>query len=65
MELRKVYATTAYAWYCPSAVSMNAYFARILGHSPLDLFTALSHVQFNPVGQKRCFVVHRRNSDRP
>jgi len=56
MELRKAYATTAYAWYCPDAISMNAYFARILGHSPLDLFTSMSYVLFYPVGQKREFL---------
>jgi hypothetical protein len=62
MELRKVYATTAYAWYCPSAISMNAYFARILGHSPLDLFTSMSYVLFYPVGQKREFLHDDRNA---
>jgi Telomere resolvase len=45
-ELRKAYATTACAWYCPSTLSMNAYFARILGHSPLDLYTSMSYVLF-------------------
>ncbi len=62
IELRKVYATISYAWYCPQTVSMNAHFAQVLGHSPLDLFTALSYVQFYPVGQKREFLSDHRNA---
>jgi hypothetical protein len=61
-ELRKAYATTAYAWYCPSTLSMNAYFARILGHSPLDLYTSMSYVLFYPVGQKREFLHDHREA---
>lgn len=35
---------------------MSAYFARILGYSPLDLYTSMSYVLFYPVGQKREFL---------
>jgi hypothetical protein len=61
-ELRKAYATIAYAWYCPSTLSMNAYFARILGHSPLDLYTSMSYVLFYPVGQKHEFLHDHREA---
>ena len=55
-DLRAIYATAAYAWYAPVTVSLNAYVARILGHSPLDLITSLSYVKFYPLGEKRAFV---------
>lgn len=55
-DLRAIYATTAYGWYAPTTISMNAYFARILGHAELDLATSLSYVKFAPTGEKRAFV---------
>lgn len=55
-DLRAAYATVAYVKYAPATVSMNAYFSRILGHSPLDLITSLSYVKFYPIGEKRAFA---------
>lgn len=62
MELRKAYSTISFAWLAPPEISMNAYFAQQLGHSPLDLYTALSYVAFYPIGQKRAFLVDHRTA---
>lgn len=55
-DLRAAYATIAYEWFAPDEVSLNAYFACILGHSEFDFVTSLSYCTFYPVGEKRDFV---------
>jgi len=60
-DLRSAYATIAYSWYGPETVSMNVFFARILGHADLDVQTSLSYVDFYPLGEKTLFA-RRRNS---
>jgi integrase len=55
-DLRAAYATIAFEWFAPEDVSLNAYFARILGHSEFDFITSLSYCTFYPIGEKRDFV---------
>lgn len=55
-DLRAAYATIAFEWFAPADVSLNAYFARILGHSEFDFVTSLSYCTFYPIGEKRDFV---------
>jgi integrase len=54
-DLRAAYATIAYERFAPSNVSLNAYIARILGHSQFDFVTSLSYFNFYPIGTKRDF----------
>lgn len=55
-DLRAAYATIAFEWFGPDDVSLNAYFACILGHSEYDFVTSLSYCTFYPIGEKRDFV---------
>jgi len=52
-DLRAIYATIAYEFYAPPGYSINAYFARILGHSEYDFVTSMSYNRFYIVGHKR------------
>lgn len=52
-NLRAAYATCAWQLYAPRKVSLNAYFARILGHGELDLVTSFSYDVFYPAGDAR------------
>lgn len=51
-DLRAAYACVAYERYAPRRLSWNAYTARILGHSELDLLTSFSYDVFYPYGNK-------------
>ena len=55
--LRKIYACLAYDRFAPGGISVNAYLADILGHSPDDLATAQSYQDFYlavPAHQANC-----------
>jgi hypothetical protein len=54
-DLRAAYATIAWEWFAPPHIAQSAYFARILGHSELDLVTVQSYIDFYPLGHKRDF----------
>jgi len=59
-DLRAAYAAIAYGWYAPVTITTSAYYARSLGHSPLDLITSLSYEIFYLKGQKRAYVADYR-----
>ncbi len=63
-DLRAAYATIAFEWFAPDEVSLNAYFACILGHSEYDFVTSLSYCTFYPIGEKRDFVREFRRGTR-
>jgi hypothetical protein len=54
-DLRAAYATIAWEWFAPPHIAQSAYFARILGHSELDLVTVQAYIDFYPLGHKRDF----------
>jgi hypothetical protein len=47
-DLRAAYATIAWEWFAPPHIAQSAYFARILGHSELDLVTVQSYRLLSP-----------------
>lgn len=52
-DLRAAYACAAWSLFAPPRMSLNAYFARILGHSELDLVTSFSYDVFYPWGEAK------------
>jgi len=62
--LRSAYATTAFHWYAPPEISINQFFARVLGHSELDVASALSYIDAFPLGHKRDFAQETRRAKR-
>jgi hypothetical protein len=52
-DLRSAYAAIAYAWFAPEEISQNAFYAKILGHAPGDITTALSYADYYVAGAKR------------